>query len=97
MKLSYLAFYVFAIASLSYFEVLDFRPLHAFVNSPFDEEMKFHPHFSAWKKEIEGKLNVIFLKYGRITRRRALRFIHARFSPRSEERRENQFEEPRKR
>ena len=64
MNLRYFAFYIFAVASLSYFDIIDVRPLRAFINSPFDEQARYFPEFFEWKREFEGKFNVIFLRYG---------------------------------
>jgi hypothetical protein len=76
MKLGHLIFYGLVIASLTYFDIIDLRPTRAFVNTPFDEQMRYYPQFAAWKNEFEGKLNLIFLRYGRLIRRRALRPFH---------------------
>jgi len=72
MKLGHMIFYGLLVGSLTYFNIIDLRPTRAFVNTPFDEQMRYFPQFAAWKNEFEGKLNLIFLKYGIFIRRRAL-------------------------
>lgn len=81
MKLGHLIFYGLLVGSLTYFDIIDLRPTRAFVNSPFDEQMRYYPQFAAWKNEFEGKLNLIFLRYGKITRWRTLRSFHQGLPP----------------
>ena len=40
------------------------RPLHAFLNNPFDREMDSHAKFTEFKRAYNGKLNVINIHYG---------------------------------
>ncbi len=82
MKIGIIPFYAFMAYALVHFNVIDLRPVRGFVNSPFDEESRLYPQFFQWKKEYEGKYNIIFLKYGRLIRPSSLRSLYKRLPSR---------------